>query len=267
MNRLLLTFSLCTILPAYLICQNVSPARPFGDDKLVHDFICSEVVYPEHSLKMGVEGTVVLGFIVEKDGSISNLHVVGSVNPELDAEALRLFRMLLWEPATRLGYPVASEQKFSFPFNIRKYTRHCKNRGYEKTEYPFEPIDTSYAVYDKNLLNQSPEPVFDENGMTLGKFISENIVYPDNAYRQNISGKVLLSFIIEPQGRMSNIQVLRPVGGGCTEEAIRVARLIKWKPGIKDGMAVRTKMQLDFTFRLPDDTQHQILDNNQGGAL
>jgi TonB family protein len=110
-------------------------------------------------------------------------------------------------------------------------------------------------------------PVFDEKDMTLAKFISQNINYPEIAYRQNISGKVLLSFIIEPQGRISNIQVLRPVGGGCTEEAVRVARLIKWNPGIKDGMAVRTNMQLEFTFRLPDETEHQILDNNQGSAL
>jgi TonB family protein len=249
-----------------LFAQNYQSAHPYSDPKLLQDFLCSEVVYPEQALNQGIEGKVVLSFIVEKDGSVSQVRVQEKVVPELDAEALRLFRMLLWEPAVSLGQPVASENEFPINFNIKKYNKHCKTRGYITSEYPFAPVDTSNNVYDYSLVDKKPYPVFDEKNMKLETFIAKNIKYPETAYRQNLSGKVSLRFVVELQGRVSNIKVLSPVGGGCTQEAIRLLQLIRWMPGIKNQVAVRTFMNLDIQFNLPEDSDMNMFENGQMNA-
>jgi len=240
--------------------QSYKPARPYSDPKLLQDFMCSEVVYPEQDLSKGVEGKVVISFIVEQDGSVRNVKVKEKVSPELDAEALRLFRMVLWEPAVSFGQPVASENEFPVDFNIKKYNKHCKARGYGVTEYPFQPVDTTNIVYESARIDKKPVPIFDEKGMSLEKFITTNIKYPETAYRQSISGKVKLRFVVEPQGRVSNIQVLNSVGGGCNQEAIRLLQMVRWMPGIKSQAAVRTFMNLEIEFKLPEESDMQMFD-------
>jgi TonB family protein len=241
--------------------QSYTPARTFGEDNLVQDFLCSEVTYPPEALKNGTEGTVILEFQVTTQGEVENLHIKQPVSPDIDAEAERLFRMLLWQPAEKMGIPVKSTQQFSIKFDIKKYQKHCKSRGYEQTTYPFTPVDTSYIVYETTQVDKPPHAVFEEKNMTLGRFISMNIKYPETAYKQNIFGKVILRFVVEPQGRVSNIKVVEPVSGGCTQEAIRLLGLVHWMPGIKDSMAVRTIMNMEIDFKLPEDSDTRMFDS------
>ncbi len=63
-----------------------------------------------------------------------------------------------------------------------------------------------------------------------------------------MSGTVKLKFVIEPSGRISNIEVDKALGGGCTGEAIRVIRLIRWNPAVFNEMAVRSWMCLEIAF-------------------
>jgi TonB family protein len=243
--------------------QSYSPAHPYSDPKLLQDFLCSEVIYPEKALEQGLEGKVVMTFIVEKDGSVSNVRIKDSASQELDAEAKRLFSMLLWEPAISFGQPVASENEFPIDFNIKKYNKHCKTRGYTSSDYPYGPIDSSNIVYDYAATDKKPYAVFDEKGMKLASFISKNIKYPEGAYKQNLSGKVSLEYVVELHGRVSNIKVLAPVGGGCTQEAIRLLQMIRWMPGIKNDKAVRTLMKIDIDFKLPENSNMEMFENSQ----
>lgn len=253
---LLFSMNLC-------ISQSFIPAKTYSDPKLVQDFLCSEVVYPENDLNQGTEGEVVISFTVAADGTVSDVGIKQNVSPGIDAEAARLFGMLLWEPAINLGQPVASENEFPIDFNIKKYSKHCKARGYVRTDYPYTPIDSTNAVYEISKTDRKPYPVFDEKNMGLDKFIAKNIKYPETAYRQNISGKVSLRFVVEPSGRISNIKVISPVGGGCTQEAIRLLQLIRWMPGIKNQKAVRVFMNLEIQFKLPENSDMNMFENSQ----
>jgi protein TonB len=243
--------------------QNYIPSRTFGEENLVQDFLCSEVTYPPGALEKGIEGTVILEFQVTESGLVKDLKVKQSVSPEIDAEAIRIFRMLLWEPAVKLGSPVTSIQEFSIKFDIKKYQKHCKLRGYEHTEFPYLPVDSSGIVYQSNEVDKPPYAIFQDKTMTLTKFINSNIKYPETAYRQNISGKVGIRFVLEPQGRVSNVKITQPVSGGCTQEAIRLLGLIKWMPGIKDNMAVRSFMNMEINFKLPEDSDMKMFENSQ----
>jgi TonB family protein len=253
--------SLFFLVTGYSYSQSYSPAKPYGEAKLIPDFLCSEVIYPEEAIEKEIEGEVIIAFTVEKDGTVSKAMISQPVSPQVDAEAMRLFRLLLWEPAVNMGQPVVSENLYTIDFNIKKYNKHCRQRGYVSTEYPFQPIDSSNVVYDYASTEKKPHAVFDEKGMTLGAFIARNIKYPESGFRQNLSGKVGLRFVVEPTGRVSNIKVIEPIGGGCTQEAIRLLQLIRWMPGIKNNMAVRTLMNIDIEFKLPEDSDMNMFEN------
>lgn len=87
------------------------------------------------------------------------------------------------------------------------------------------------------------------NGMY--EFLSQNIKYPEEAKELGIQGKVFVTFVVESDGSISNVKVLRGIGGGCDEEAIRVVQSMpKWSPGKQRGTAVRVQFNLPVKFTL-----------------
>jgi protein TonB len=83
------------------------------------------------------------------------------------------------------------------------------------------------------------------------KFLRQNIKYPAEAIRKQIEGKVIINFIVEKDGSVSNVKVLNGIGGGCDEEALRVIKLMpRWNPGKQSGMPVRVLFNLPITYKL-----------------
>ncbi len=83
------------------------------------------------------------------------------------------------------------------------------------------------------------------------KFFADNLKYPKQAKENGIQGKVYVSFVVEPDGSVTNIKILRGIGGGCDEEAIRVVKLMpKWEPGTQRGKNVRVQFNLPIKFSL-----------------
>ncbi|MCR9085012.1 MAG: energy transducer TonB, partial [Cyclobacteriaceae bacterium] len=81
--------------------------------------------------------------------------------------------------------------------------------------------------------------------------LAKNLRYPEMARDKGIEGTVVVRFIVEKDGSISEAKILRGIGGGCDEEAIRVLQLSpKWKAGVKDGATVRTEMRLPIRFKL-----------------
>ncbi len=85
----------------------------------------------------------------------------------------------------------------------------------------------------------------------LNKFLSKNIKYPAEAQRANVQGKVFLSFVVSPDGSISDVAVLKGLGFGCDQEAIRVVKSMpRWSPGKQSGRAVKSRFNLPITFQL-----------------
>ncbi len=94
-----------------------SPVFPGGTDSL-RAYISNSMVYPEQARKEGVEGRVLVQFIIEKDGSVSSPVILKEVHPSLDAEALRIVSgMPKWSPARQRGEPV--RVKFTVPIKFK----------------------------------------------------------------------------------------------------------------------------------------------------
>ncbi len=236
------------------VAQNLTPPSPWGGKRMLKEFIKEEMVYPDAALKKKVEGTVVFSFVVNKDGSVSDLKITQSVSNDIDNEAIRIFRKILWNPATRIGKPVNYVTTFEIKFNIKKYKKMCKARGYTKINYPYEPVDKSDKIYSFSEVTRSPTPVFSSRDYNFSSFIANNLKYPEAAFKQAVSGVVKLQFVVEPSGRISNIVTKKALGAGCTEEAIRVVKLLRWNPGIHNTEAVRTFMTIEIAFNVADKT-------------
>ncbi len=249
-----LAVAISVTLPLSLRAQSLTFPKPWGGKRELKEFIKGEMVYPEKALKEKTEGTVELSFVVNKDGSVSDLKIVRSVSPEIDNEALRIFKKILWEPATRIGEPVNYVYSFEIKFDIKKYKKMCKARGYTELSYPFEPVDKSDRIYTLQEVTRTPSPVFSSRDCNFSTFIANNLKYPEAAFKQAVSGVVKLRFVVEPTGRISNIVAEKTVGAGCTEEAIRVVKLLRWNPGVLNTKAVRTFMTIEIAFNVAEKT-------------
>ena len=94
-----------------------SPVFPGGIDSL-RTYISNSMVYPEQARKEGIQGRVLVQFIIEKDGSVSTPVILKEAHPSLDAEALRIVSgMPKWTPARQRGKPV--RVKFTIPVNFK----------------------------------------------------------------------------------------------------------------------------------------------------
>lgn len=99
------------------------------------------------------------------------------------------------------------------------------------------------------IVEENPEFVGGE--AELFKFLGKNIKYPPMAKDAGIKGVVYVNFVVYETGEIKDVKVLRGIGGGCDEEAIRVVKSMpKWKPGKQRGKAVRVSYNLPIRFSL-----------------
>lgn len=107
----------------------------------------------------------------------------------------------------------------------------------------------------KDLIFESVEenPEFPGGFEALFKFISNNLRYPLEAEKNNISGKVFAKFIVRKEGSISDIQILKGIGYGCDEETVRViSRMPMWKPGKRNGEFVNVMFTIPVNFELDE---------------
>lgn len=112
---------------------------------------------------------------------------------------------------------------------------------------PLEPDSTRVLM----LVEEMPE--FPGGMPALSAYVGQHLSYPREAKKKHIEGLVLVQFIVEQDGSTSNARVLRGIGGGCDEEALRVVQQMPaWKPGQQGGKAVRVRFSLPIRFKLVD---------------
>lgn len=96
------------------------------------------------------------------------------------------------------------------------------------------------------------QPEFPGGMDSMYAFIQKNLIYPEKAKAEGIEGRVFITFTIEKDGSVSNVKILRGIGGGCDEAAKEVVeKMPKWKPGTQRGKPVRVQFNLPIKFELP----------------
>jgi len=120
--------------------------------------------------------------------------------------------------------------------------------SYEVSKLESKDIETEDSENTFILVESMPE--FTGGQKALDAFLVSNLRYPKSAKDAGITGKVYVGFLIDKAGNVTNVKVLRGIGGGCDEEAVRVIKLTsgKWKPGKQQGKPVKVTMTIPIQF-------------------
>ena len=223
------------------------PEFPDGGMSGLMKYLSANIRYPEAAHKDGTQGRVTVQFVVGKDGSIGNVSILRGVDPALDAEAIRVISgMPKWKPGTQKGEPV--NVRYTVPVMFRLTPEPVDKIdemivvGYRKPDAPV--TGEVYETVDKM-------PEF-PGGMTgLMQHLSKNIRYPAEAHTNNIQGRVVVSVIINTDGKVTNAKIVQSVAPSLDAEALRVTGTMPdWIPGTKDGKPVNVKYTFPVVFRL-----------------
>lgn len=123
----------------------------------------------------------------------------------------------------------------------------------EKTEVnePLSPVvvDQNDNIQPLRIVQQLPE--YPGGWTTFMQWLTKNLKYPPAAQRQKVEGQVVVTFVVNRDGTLSNIRIAKSAGALLDQEALRVAHLMpKWKPGIDKGEPCRTLMAIPIIFKL-----------------
>jgi TonB family protein len=182
------------------------------------------------------------------DGKVTKPEQLNAINPkEIDNVSVIKNEDVLKEYAKHFNADTSNGILF---INTKEYVKNGKKEIVSvnvKAKEPAEEIDTDNDAF--NVVEQMPQ--FPGGEIELMKFLSENVKYPEAALKAGTQGRVVAQFIVEADGSITNVKVLKNVSDEIDAEAVRVIKAMpKWKPGMQKGQPVRVKYTIPVTFRL-----------------
>ena len=233
-------FSICEVMPEY----------PGGAEAMMK-YLSENIKYPEEAKEKGISGRVFIQFVVEKDGSVSNVKVMRGIGALCDDEAVRVVKaMPKWKPGMQKGEPV--RVNYVLPVNFKLDEGETKKPVKGETVAPQADLKPGKdGVWD--IAETMPEYPGGIEG--LKAFIQENLTVPEKY--KNVETKaeyrVFVQFVVAEDGSITNVELKKPEPSkkDLNEEAIRVVKAMpKWKPGTVDGKPVKVRYLLPVTYRL-----------------
>jgi TonB family protein len=294
--KILLNLLLCFTLIATGLAQNKAPKwdkeappskkeggvkKPSADDEIftiveqnpefpdgqaaLFKWLSQNIKYPAIARANEIEGTIYVGFIVNKNGSISNAEVKrGVAGSGLNEEALRVINaMPRWKPGKNQGKPVRvaytlpimfklTDAVVEPPINVEVVDMTTASRTVELAPPPPMPENVPEKPVGEpifTIVEESPE--FPDGQAAQFKWLAQNLKYPAIARENQIEGTVYVGFVVNKDGSLEDLVVKRGIGGGCNEEAIRlIGAMPLWKPGKQQGQVVRVAYTLPIKFKL-----------------
>ena len=223
------------------------PQYPGGEAAMMK-FVANNVKYPQEAKDKEIQGRVFVSFVIEKDGSVNEVKVQRSIGGGCDEEAVRVIKgMPKWKPGKQEGKPVRVSYMMPINFKLSDGQPAKPSKKADANKPDMKP--------DKNGVYQIVEemPQFPSGETKMMEYIAKNINYPQEARDKGIEGRVFIGMVIEKDGSVSNVRVLRGIGGCCDEEAVRViSSMPKWKPGKVGGEPVPVSYMLPVNFKLQE---------------
>jgi len=219
--------------------------------------IAQNIDYPDIAQQAGIEGRVIVQFVVDAEGNVRNPEVVRGLGAGLDEAAVAALEATEWKAGEQNGEPVHVQMAFPMTFRL------SDAEGASQAPPPTPPTPTeSNGPSDADVMSQPPPPPTEGNVFTVVEempapvggmaAVQQRVQYPDVAKRAGIEGRVVVQFVVDTDGTPRNLQVVRGIGGGADEEALRVIQETTFTPGMQRGQAVPVRLSWPITFRLPE---------------
>ena len=235
---------LMTVLLAMLACMSIGaqeayidetcpPQFPGGDAALIN-FLNANINYPPKAAQERIEGKVIVQFMVKKTGKIDKVKVLRSVRKDLDDEAVRVIKMMPnFIPGKQNGEAV--DMPYTIPVSFKLFD-------------DMEPLTVSEG---SDVPEDFQPPMFPGGEEALMMFLRVNVKYPPSAVKRNVQGKVVMQFVVDKTGKVTEIKVAKSVDKALDAEAIRVCKLLPdFYPALENGEPVSVWFNLPITFKL-----------------
>ncbi|MES2809667.1 MAG: energy transducer TonB [Bacteroidota bacterium] len=209
------------------------PVYPYGIEMFLQ-YIGNNIKYRDVDFSDPQQRRVVVGFVVEQDGSVSNAKAIQGTNDSLNREAVRVVMASpKWEPGYVAGIPVRVAYTVPVPFG-----KSALHNSYS---------DEVYTFVDR-------QPSFPGGQDAFNKFVSKNIRNPEVERIGGIAGKVVVDCIVEKNGTLTDLKVASGSTEAMRKEAIRLLNLSpKWRAGVWEGNKfVRVYHSITIDFSVPD---------------
>ena len=196
--------------------------RKYLDKNFVRPLECSDI-----------EGNMEVAFIVDEEGKVSMVEVTKSLHPKLDKALTQVFmNMPKWQPAMRDGKP--RQMRFTMPLH---YFQHIGL------------VDGEEVYDEKGQLVTMPQ--FPGGKEKLKEFLSKNVKYPVECEASGITGRVVVGFVVEKDGKVTQVKLDRSSDPAFNMEAYKVMKKMpRWTPGKVGDEPITVNYKLPITFRL-----------------
>ena len=210
------------------------PSFPGGDAAL-SQWLDENLQYPTEAVKNGIQGTVVVSFTVETDGSIKDIKVWRGKDA-LVKEAVRLMNIMpKWNPGKKDGQPVPVY--YTLPIKFRLPEPKGDESILNERVYSTDEVDV--------------QPSFPGGEMAMYEWIGKNLSYPPEMADTDVIGSVIVQCVIEKDGTVSDIQTMKSLYPLLDKEVVRVvSKMPKWNPGMINGQPVRVSNNIRVKFML-----------------
>ena len=230
-----------------LLSAEIMPVFPGGDVEL-NKFMMNNITYPLAAKDQNIQGIVLVRFIVSNTGEAKDAEIVKGVHPSLNNEALRIIKLMpKWKPGENKGKPV--NVFFTMPISFKLADKENNASKIDVTD-----VRTATVVNEKAFTTVDKMPVYPGGDAELVKYILGNLRYPLSAKNKGIEGRVIIRFVINIKGEVSDVEVLRGLDPDCDNEAIRVVKgMPNWIPGSQNGRVVPVFFTIPIVYRLSKD--------------
>lgn len=215
----------------------------------------------KNNVESNIKGFITIDFLVTKEGKIVQPSVHSKTGEaikediEAEKEAFRLVKLMPdWKPGLIRKKAVNSYGQLVITFGTDNKPANNKTA---LVEFEAPPPPTVSAYEDRPAINTdlwavvNIMPTYPEGQAALIRFLDQNLQYPQIAKDNKVEGIIVVQMVVEKDGSLTNLKVLKGLGSGCDEEAIRLIQLMpKWVPGSQQGTTVRVRYNLPIRFRI-----------------
>lgn len=211
-------------------------ALPPGGIQSFVNYLSKHVIYPEEAITQNISGKVTYEFVVEKDGSLSHITIlkdIGGGCGEAVATTLKNYTGK-WKPGKINNHDVASYIKGNFTFLLNE--AQSNGERIEKRVYFLEN-------------KESPRPR--SGSLSFETYLDRKIVYPKEAAKAKVSGRVYYKFTVDTNGIIKNIKILKEPGYGCGEAVKKALEAYpkRWIPAKIDHEPVNSTYLGNYNFK------------------
>lgn len=230
--------------------SNGFEAQAVGGKDLVEQILQTQLALPKILLTSNFDEHVTAFFDLDSSGNAINITFKNGYNNALRKETTRILKFFKF---THTQNPQYETYPYSFSFHISTdiYNKYIKQRSKLSFKKPLI-ADSSFVIYSK--AERAPE--YYKNGDEgLAEYMLSEIEYPKLAIEKSVEGTVVVEFVVETNGYVTNLVVKKGLGAGCTEEALRLIKSTKWQPAVLENKFVRYRTNYPITFSLRNITR------------